>query len=153
MKPNYVRNILNIDGDIKAVKDFVGSNYSDFDFNKIVPESENCTEWYGQRVENWGTKWNAVDAEFIDDGFIFDTTWAAPLPVIKKISELFPNFKFNLTWSDEDAGQNCGQITYKNGVESDWYFPDRAEDVAEMYQECWGMTPFEEEDFQDVAIE
>ena len=151
--PNYVRNILRIDGEnIKVVFDFVCSPYYAFDFNKIIPEPENCADWYHWRVTNWETKWNAVDAEIIDDGFIFDTAWAAPLPVIKKLSELFPNFRFNLTWSDEDAGQNCGQITYENGDESDWYYPDRTEAVAEIYQECWGMPPFEE-DFQDDEIE
>lgn len=148
--PNFVRNILRIDGEnIQAVFDFVYCNDSVFDFNKIIPEPENCADWYHWRVKHWETKWNAVDAEFIDDGFIFDTAWAAPLPVIKKLSELFPKIKFNLTWTDEDAGLNCGQISYENGVESDWYFPDRAEEVAEMYQECWGMPPFKEESQDD----
>ena len=143
--PNYVRNILHIDVDVKTVKDFVGSHYSDFDFNKIIPEIENCAEWYDWRIENWGTKWNAVDAQSTEDGFIFDTAWSAPLPVIKKLSENFPSIEFNLTWADEDAGQNCGLIVYKNGVEIQWYYPDRAEEVAEIYEECWGTPPFEEE--------
>ena len=147
--PNYVRNILRINGEnVQAVRDFVRGPYSVFDFNQIIPEPENCSDWYGWRVENWGTKWNAIDAEIIADGFNFDTAWAAPLSVIKKLSALFPKITFNLTWADDDAGQNCGQITYENGDESDWYYPDRTEEVAEMYQECWGMPPFEE-DFQD----
>ena len=143
--PNYVRNILHIDGDIKAVFDFVGSPHSAFDFNKIIPEIENCADWYYWLIENWGTKWNAVDAQSTEDGFIFDTAWSAPLPVIKKLSENFPSIEFNLTWADEDAEQNCGLIVYKNGVEIQWYYPDRAEEVAELYEECWGMPPFEEE--------
>ena len=151
--PNYVRNILRVEGEnLQAVFDFVGSHYSDFDFNKIIPETETCADWYDWRVENWGTKWNAVDAQITEDGFIFDTAWAAPLPVTKKLSELFPSIKFNLTWADEDAGQNCGQIIYKNGVEIQWYYPDRAEEIAEMYEECWGVPPFEE-GFQDDETE
>ena len=143
--PNFVRNILHFDGkNIQPILDFVSSNYSVFDFNKIMPEPENCADWYRWRVENWGTKWNAVDAEKIDAGFMFDTAWAAPLLIIKKLSELFPKIKLSVTWSDEDAGQNCGQITYLNGIELDWYYPDRAEEVAEIYKECWGMPPFEE---------
>ena len=150
---NYVRNILRIDGEnIEAVFDFVRSNDSVFDFNKIIPEPENCADWYRWRVENWGTKWNAIDAENIDDGFNFDTAWAAPLSVIKNLSALFPKIKFNLTWSDEDAGQNCGQITYANGIEIDWYYPDRAEEVAEIYQECWGIPPFEEVCHDDEIV-
>ena len=151
--PNFVRNILYFDGEnVQAVFDFVSSKDSVFDFNKIIPEPENIADWYGWRVENWGTKWNAVDAEIIDDGVMFDTAWSAPLPVIKKLSELFPKIKLNVTCSDEDAGENCGQITYKNGVESDWYYPDRAKEIAEIYEECWGMPPFEEE-CQDDEIE
>lgn len=147
--PNYVRNILRIDGDIKAVKEFVGSNYSAFDFNKIISEPENCADWYDK---HWGTKWNAVDAQITDESYIFDTAWSAPLPVIKKLSELFPKITFDLTWSDEDAGQNCGQIIYKNGVEIQWYYPNRAEEITEIYEECWGRPPFEEE-CQDDEIE
>ena len=143
--PNYVRNILRIDGEnVQAVRDFVSGPYSDFDFNfnKILRESKTCADWYGWRVENWRTKWNAVDAQITEDGYIF----------VKKLSELFPKIKFDLTWADEDAGQNCGQIIYKNGVEVQWYYPDRAEDVAEIYEECWGRPPFEEE-CQDDEIE
>lgn len=151
--PNFVRNILCFDGEnIQPILDFVSSNDSVFDFNKIMPESENCADWYRWRVENWGTKWNAVDAEKIDDGFMFDTAWAAPLLIIKKLSELFPKIKLSVTWSDEDAGQNCGHISYKNGVEIEWYYPDRAEEVAEIYDACWGMPPFEE-GRQDDEIE
>ena len=44
---NYVRNILRIAGEnIEAVFDFVRSNDSVFDFNKIIPEPENCADWY-----------------------------------------------------------------------------------------------------------
>lgn len=45
---------------------------------------------------------------------------------------------------DEAAGQNCGQIIYKNGIEIEWYYPDRTKEIAEIYKECWGMPPFEE---------
>ena len=110
--PNYVRNILRINGEnVQALHDFVSSPYSVFDFNKIIPEPENYADWYRWRVENWGTKWNVVDAEIIDDGFIYETAWAASLPVIKKFSELFPKIKFNMTCSNEDAGQNCGNLS------------------------------------------
>lgn len=152
---NYVRNILRIDGEnVQAVRDFVSGPYFvfDFNFNKILREPKTCADWYGWRVENWRTKWNAVDAQSTEDGYIFDTAWSAPLPVIKKLSELFPKITFDLTWSDEDAGQNCGQIIYKNGVEIQWYYPNRAEEITEIYEECWGRPPFEEE-CQDDEIE
>ena len=75
------------------------------------------------------------------------------MSVIKNLSALFPKIKFHLTWADEDAGQNCGQITYENGSESHCFYPDRAEEVAEIYEECWGIPPFEEGEFQDDEVE
>lgn len=144
--PNYVRNILRIDGEnVEAVRDFVSGPYSvfDFNFNKILREPKTCADWYGWRVENWRTKWNAVDVQITEDGYIFDTAWSAPLTVIKKLSELFPKITFDL---------NCGQIIYKNGVEVQWYYPNRAEEITEIYEECWGRPPFEEE-CQDDEIE
>ncbi len=72
-----------------------GGGYRDYemDFQSIIPMDEKLLEgedWYGWRVQNWGTKWNGYDGRFNDDQsvFSFDTAWSPPLPIIKKLAEL-----------------------------------------------------------------
>jgi hypothetical protein len=64
--------------------------------------------WYTWCYENWGTKWNACRAELAEDcakeGHVeirFDTAWAAPMPVIEKIFEMFPKLSFLFSWENE----------------------------------------------------
>jgi hypothetical protein len=60
------------------------------------------TSWYGWRVENWGTKWNSYGYDDYyqyeqENGVIsFDTAWDAARPVIKKMSEMYPDAKFHM---------------------------------------------------------
>ena len=89
--PNYCENFLSIEGNadtLKEIMDFVKSDKSVFDFEKIVPmpdyiyrgavgakEKEIYGEnnWYDWSNKNWGTKWNSVDAEDWDDEIQFLT--------------------------------------------------------------------------------
>jgi hypothetical protein len=74
------------------------------------------TDWYGWSCHNWGTKWNAYATERNCDNIIsFETAWSTPEPVIKRLSEKYPNNKFALKYADEDTGGNCGRYVYKNG--------------------------------------
>jgi len=54
-------------------------------------------------VDNWGTKWNAGKVIRLDlpSGQItltFDTAWSPPTPVVKKLSELFPDLYLRLDY-------------------------------------------------------
>ncbi len=65
--PNHCRNHLMFESnkDILNVLNpylkCMGDNEYEFDFQKIIPMDEKLleggNEWYGWRVENWGTKW------------------------------------------------------------------------------------------------
>ena len=64
--------------------------------------------WYDWSCENWGTKWNACRAELaedcVKDGYIeihFETAWAEPRPVLRKMFEMFPQLSFVCTWQYE----------------------------------------------------
>jgi len=135
--PNHVYNILECDTNIKKVKAFVKSKQSKLDFNQIMPMPQELKDttspspkpnkklisvfgydnWYDWCCHNWGTKWNAYD--IINDNpdcICFNTAWSAPIPVILKLSEIFPKITFTLKYADEDLGQNCGTVTFKNGM-------------------------------------
>ena len=54
-----------------------------FNFNKICPMPNNVDDWYDWRCENWGTKWNSIEAKvtrLYDDSitYEFDTAWDCP---------------------------------------------------------------------------
>ena len=56
--------------------------------------------WYDWCIENWGTKWNAYGYdEGVDysgnDALCFQTAWAAPHPILEKLSEMFPAVTFS----------------------------------------------------------
>jgi len=77
---------------------------------KRFSETYGATDWYDWAVKNWGTKWSPdLDQEFEDgdEELIFQTAWAPPLAWLDKVSEQFPNAKFNLFWEEE---QGFGQI-------------------------------------------
>ena len=74
--------------------------------------------WYEWCISNWGTKWNSCGIEqgrLAENKIVFQTAWNAPYPIMKKISEMYPNIEISHDWADEDFGQNCGNAEYKNG--------------------------------------
>lgn len=75
-------------------------------------------DWYTWQINNWGTKWNACETLFFNDGsgVVFQTAWSFCYPVIKKLSELFPEVEFAFRYADEDIGNNCDSGVAKNGL-------------------------------------
>jgi hypothetical protein len=85
--------------------------------------------WYDWACRNWGTKWNASESSIDNNGDIrFETAWATPHPVIRRLSEIFPTATFTVKFADEDIGNNCGSYQIKNG--EDIFFEEGDEDFA-----------------------
>ncbi|MBP5534239.1 MAG: hypothetical protein J6Y03_01885 [Alphaproteobacteria bacterium] len=71
-------------------------------------EHYGAKSWYDWSVEHWGTKWNANTEDFgfpcrwstyhrkPSCRFVFYTAWAAPLPIIEKLSAMYPKLTFRL---------------------------------------------------------
>lgn len=60
-------------------------------------------------IDNWGTKWGMYDFSDITQYqksvmVRFSTAWSPPLPIIKKMGELFPELKFTLRYYEGGAG-------------------------------------------------
>ena len=74
---------------------------------------------YDWCCRNWGTKWNAGDTCFSQKGgrltYDFDTAWCSPMPVILKLSKMFPKCDINLLASYE-GGEDDEEFTIKNGL-------------------------------------
>jgi Ferredoxin-like domain in Api92-like protein len=66
------------------------------------------SNWYDWCIANWGTKWNASDVDVSDDSeygyaeILFNTAWCAPIPIFRKLQELFPGLEIDCRWRDED---------------------------------------------------
>lgn len=142
--PNYCENYLTIEGNtitLKKIIDFVKSDETAFDFEKIVPmpdyiyrgvigdkEKELYGEnnWYDWSNKNWGTKWNSVDAEIWDNDIQFQTAWSPCDPVIAALAEKFPTMRFTYTFY-EPGMCFCGKRVYENGEILFYYDGDFAE--------------------------
>jgi hypothetical protein len=140
--PNHVIHRLYIHGDNQQeVKSFIRGEAA-IDFNRIIPMPEDLNDtpaptpmkteedikkhhelmqkygvsnWYDWRLSNWNTKWNAYNIEETEHYIQFQTAWSTPLAVIEKLSLLFPENTFEVSFADEDLGYNCGSYMYQNG--------------------------------------
>jgi hypothetical protein len=131
--PNWVENSLRIiKGDPKEVFEFVRTEESVFDFNRIVPMPEHiqdCDEevdlhgfkvptWRAWSVENWGTKWNAYDARFStkdpEHTVEFDTAWAPLVALFKSPAKQFPTHEI-VIHSDEYGNHFHRSFTLMGG--------------------------------------
>ena len=104
--------------------------------------------WYRWCSENWGTKWNAQDGSVVskDDPqcLIFDTANSSPRPIIRALSEKFPEILFTIEWSDEDMGYNVGAQTYYSGKIIMETIPEPgSREAYEMAFEIHGTSPEE----------
>ena len=141
--PNHVENRLTFDCSRERLQEILTAVSRDqdkevdgkfgvgtFDFEKVIPMPEDIYRWnlgsaerelYGKKnwydwsVWNWGTKWNSYSNRFDGDTLYFHTAWAAPHPVIEKLSEQFPDVRISHRWADEDLGCNCGERDYQDG--------------------------------------
>lgn len=151
--PNIVRNkmeILYASVETKnQVLDYIKSNESDFDFNKVVPmpsellldgmmsdaeldrkraankKKYGYESWYEFRWDKWGCKWPA-DEVFVNRKYFlafFETPWETPRPLMMALSKAFPGITFKVTFADEDFTANCGVITYLDGEMKGTYYP------------------------------
>lgn len=107
--------------------------------------------WYPWSIEHWGTKWNAYDQpndRNTEDVIYFQTAWSAPVKIITKLSEMFPELTVQLDYADEDTGSNCGRLIFKNGELINEFRPDSGSNEA--YEIAFELRPHYKEDYELV---
>lgn len=87
--------------------------------NTYVPiPSEDNENWYDDRCNAWGTKWDIAEAyvEVNDNGLVmqFDTAWSPPIAGIQTISKAYPDATFYGEYS-EPGMCFAGEYIIKNG--------------------------------------
>ena len=79
---------------------------------------------YDWCIANWGAR-GICQAELYSEtdtklNYGFDTAWSPPIPLVKKMGEMFLKLKFKLVYKEEGMGFK-GNFTMKNGqVWKDW---------------------------------
>lgn len=78
---------------------------------------------YDWCIKHWGTKWGICHCELLAselDGKVgtlkynFDTAWSPPLPLMKALSEMFPDVTVSISYWECGAGFR-GRIRYRKG--------------------------------------
>ena len=102
------------------------------------------TTWWGWCVANWGTKWNAYsvgEPELLSDRTTirFNTAWLPALPVVARLSELFPSVELTLRYFDE-GWSFAGEAFFAAGVHVDDCFAPSESDPRTriIYREVYG---------------
>lgn len=115
--PNYCSNVLIVScKDVKKLDEF--KSKLKFKYNNVVDFFETFVpaKSHEERVENWGTKWDACDCEMITNHdnivFKFESAWSPPLNFLETIAEQYDTFKFELAYC-EIGVQVYGVIKYK----------------------------------------
>lgn len=130
--PNYCNGYLSIecpDDVFEQIKNYVKSEESVFDFDKIIPMPDNIyrsylgleeekrygkDNWYDWSCENWGTKRNACDATLDGHEYYFETAWSPCSPVISALAKRFPEATMRYSYN-ESGMAFCGIEEYKDG--------------------------------------
>lgn len=176
--PNHITNIVAVSGDESRIQSMLKEiqtyeyGVGSVDFNKIIPMPDDVDS-YHWCIANWGTKWNSygytADTGFKDGKLTFLTAWSAPHPILEKLSEMYPDIKFEHEWADEDIGMNCGRYVYFDGERTEEYYPESSRERIEFaarVMDCepseWGLflnaigtdyVNFSDEEFEIIEIE
>jgi len=138
-------------------------------FHKIIPEPVNdkgepAEDWYNFRVNNWGTKWepntysfeaSASDKSNLDDGYIsigMDTAWTPPMGIIRKLSELFPEAEFRISYVEPGC---CfmGEEHFSNGEQTYEMYSEDISKIKEKYPQFWEDIDDDEEDLNKEEVD
>lgn len=98
-----------------------------------------ATTWYDWCCDHWGTKWNAYcDNKLDNDVIMFETAWAAPIPVMEELSKSYPDKVIEHWWADENAGYNIGHVKYRDGeiIERD-NIEDGTTEAGQLFIKLW----------------
>jgi hypothetical protein len=79
-------------------------------------EATGSLDWYEWCCENWGTKWNSqrLHSEESSPDVLhlnFRTAWAPPIPVIRRLLEMWPDLKLEHYWGCDEGEYTACSMT------------------------------------------
>jgi len=139
--PNHCCNILTVPEEMARiiVEKYIGKDKNGdaiFDFDRIVPVGD-VPDWYKQRIEKWGTKWEGYDLNIGESIIDFFTAWSPPIPIIGKLAELHKDYMFRLEYYEPGmAFRGIATAIWQDGE-------------VLLDDQCWDMT---EKDFKELGF-
>ena len=99
----------------------------------------NHINWYSWSIENWGSKWNSINFNKINDNsFIYETAWSPSLQIPIELSKTYPKIRFVHLYSDEAIGYNTGYMLVQNGkIDYKGSFKDLSVDAYKLAFDLW----------------
>jgi len=157
--PNWCANQLTLSGATPELRAYLKDH--GFSFDKINPVAEPPPESEPMRViqlmiDAWGTKCDQdepdqlrVADELLDTGIAyFDTAWSPPLAALEKLSAMFPDASFGLTYC-EPGMSFAGSAAFKAGTSHD--VPADDGEVTRIACEVFGYDAPAEDDPTEPA--
>jgi Ferredoxin-like domain in Api92-like protein len=100
------RGITTLDGVKALLKERYPDCVVEAERHLKIKEITGYLNWHDWSVDNWGTKWNSYGYRGIINApkwyvFQFYTAWEPPIPVLRKLTEMWPTLKFTFQGHDE----------------------------------------------------
>lgn len=115
-----------------------------FDFSKVIKEpnyreiKQIPSEW---KINNWGSIQNAYDTDIeSNDRISFLSPWEPPMPVFRKLFEMFPDADISCRYASENIGAGTGFIERVNLEICECYYDDYSQEGYETYIDIWNDT-------------
>jgi hypothetical protein len=129
---NWTSNLIALRGEaakLQAFKQAVVGDNGAIDFNKLKPmpwrmralgviRLRTLPAWYVWNCREWGTKWNACRARYVDRPdtltYQFDTAWDAPRGIVAPLLDLAGRLDLSVRWEadhEDDGHELLADVT------------------------------------------
>lgn len=118
---------------------------------RAIQAIEECGyfDWYFWCIDHWGTKWGAYSFRWVSQDldrlvFLFETAWSVPIPIFKKLAELYPDLRFGWVSIDE-----CWNFAASGAAMQGRFEETQFDADAKIYEEVHGVpweNPGDDED-------
>jgi len=153
--PNYCQNSLILrHKDPAMIKKAETAFDNDVFLRAFIPIPDDCVDTYQFACDNWGTKWDVLDAWVVEcsDSELsvgFDTAWSPPIEAYQKLEEM----GFDITAYYYESGLSfCG--SYINGKDeyynidgdSNWVIANIPREIDDEFAISDNMAEYESEE-------
>jgi len=113
--------------DRERLKDFFRKRHKDAD-KKAEMYKENLEKyghktWYDWAIMNWGSKWGICNPTLVERPrslvYRFESAWSPVIPLVLKMSEMYPQLTFRLQYYEMGAGFQGDFVCKAGKIEKD----------------------------------
>ena len=148
----FIKNLVNLyrhgnESPRKTVSRLIKNKQIDIQLGKKIYQAEKIhgeISYFKWIQSNWGSS-NPIEVVVKDDVIIMETSWSAPIPILKAIYNHFPEGIFSVVWCDEIVDVAGSMEMYHGGIE-EFYAEGGSSDAMDCYYE---IRRYEEEEYKE----